>query len=427
MVRLGAINVGLESWHLDIFDFIDLKKNGGEDKRRAKELFITVSCSDLFMDRVIANENFTLFDPYDTKDLPELYGSEFEARYKYYEELSKTNPEYFVNPPKVVNAKDLWKKFQTMFWETGIPFIFFKDEANRSFFRDIKQEFIDNGDLGLIRSANLCQEYLSPIKDDEVTLCNLGSVNIAKIKSKEQLKRVVTLANRMLDNVIDVSSYKIPNSEATQKIRRSIGLGVCGEAEAIANLGIDYGSDEHLDWIDDFYGSFAQYSDEASVELGKEKGACIYSKSNFRNLHRRCIAPTSTISILMGTSQAHEAVFDKVWIEDNIIGTIKMTAPNLNVNNYAHYINVYDVPQTRAVMATARRQKHIDMGISHNVYFNTATTTGKDVYDTYILAYKSGFKTTYYLRSKSLKLKDLDRKDELQTKTNKIVCSGCEN
>ena len=178
-----------------------------------------------------------------------------------------------------------------------------------------------------------------------------------------------------------------------------------------------YGSDEHLEWIDETYGMFEYYSDQASIDLGKEKGACKYSKHGYRNLHRRCIAPTSTISILMGTSQAHEAVFDKVWIEDNIIGTIKLTAPNLNVNNYAYYINAYEVEQEKAVRTTARRQKHIDMGISHNFYFNTATTEGKDVYDTNMLAYKLGFKTTYYTRSKSLKLNDLEKKED------KIVCN----
>lgn len=421
MVRLGAINVTLESWHLDILDFIDLKKNGGEDKRRAKELFISISCSDLFMERVENNEMFTLFDPYDTRELTELWGTAFEEKYRYYEDLVKSNPEYFANPPQQINAKDLWKKFQTMFWETGIPFLYYKDTTNREFFKDIKEEFIESGELGLIRSANLCQEYLSPIKDKEVTVCNLGSVNLAKLTTPEKMERVIRIATRMLDNVIDVSTYQIPNTEETQKLRRSIGLGVCGEAEAIANLGIMYGSDEHLEWIDETYGMFEFYSDQASIDLGKEKGACKYSKHGYRNLHRRCIAPTSTISILMGTSQAHEAVFDKVWIEDNIIGTIKLTAPNLNVNNYAFYINAYEVDQASSVKATARRQKRIDMGISHNFYFNTATTKGKDVYDVNMLAYKLGFKTTYYTRSKSLKLNDLEKKED------KIVCSGCQN
>ncbi len=418
-VRLGAINVSMESWHKDIIDFINLKKNGGEDKRIAKELFISISCSDLFMERVISNSDFTLFDPYDVKDLPDIYGDEFKERYLSYEQGFINGTMDFTNEPEIINAKTLWKKIQNMAYEVGFPFITFKDTANRNFFdkHDIVESLLN--DLGIIRSGNLCQEYLSPIKDDEVTVCNLGSINLAAVENEKDLRNTIYIAMRMLDNVTDVTTYKIPNSEKTQKIRRSVGLGICGEGEVIANAKMMYGSEEHLTWVNKTYAFIAKHRDEASIELGKEKGACIYSKKGYRNLHRGAIAPTSSISILMGTTAAHEAVFDKAWTEENKLGNFKVIAPGLNIDNYQYYVSQYDVNQIDAVKITAARQKYFDMGQSHVFYFRPETTTGKMVFDAYIEAWKSGVITVYYIRTESLK------ENSVRDRESEITCFGC--
>lgn len=405
--RLGAIAVYVETWHKDFFDFLDLKKNSGEDKRRAKELFIAASCSDEFMNRVKYDQTWTMFDPHDTPHLTEVYGETFSELYLAYEEKFRTNPESFTNEPVVVKAKDLYKKIQNLYFETGQPFLFFKDNANNQH---------QNPEIGHIRSSNLCTEIMEPTDDNIVALCNLGSINLSIVNTEEDIARVVPIAMRMLDNVIDLTVYAIPNSEENQKFTRAVGLGVCGEAEWIANKQIMYGSEEHQILLDELYSCIAKYSDSESEQLGKERGTWS-PNSIYRNAYRRAIAPTSTVSILMGTSAMHEPVFNKVWIEENKMGAFKVTAPDINPDNFNFYINAYDVDQEDLVRCTAIRQKYIDQGISHNIYFRPGTS-GKKVFDTIMLAWELGLKSTYYLRSDSLEsLKD--------TRLEEIACTGC--
>jgi ribonucleoside-diphosphate reductase alpha chain len=397
--RLGAINCSVESWHLDIEDFIDLKKNGGEDRRRAKELFITISCSDLFMSRVENNQDWTLFDPADVPILAETYGEEFEREYLAAEDLAHNAAEKFSNEPKNINAKILWKKMQTMFSETGMPFIFFKDNVNNA--ADLT--LVD----GIIRSANLCMEYFTPVKNDEVVLCNLGSINLSKVNidDKDEMKRVIDSAIRMLDNVIDLTEYPIPNSEYTQRTRRSIGLGVAGEAEYIAGLKITYGSEEHKSKVVELYSHFQECVDNASVKLANERGP--WNKDSvYRNYVRSCVAPTTSVAVIMGTTASIESAYDKVWTEEIKLGTYKVTAPNINVDNYNYYIPAYKVDARTSVELTALRQPWFCMGISHNMNFDPKTATGKEVFDAYMLAWKLKMKTVYYYRSKSLRVED---------------------
>ena len=264
-----------------------------------------------------------------------------------------------------------------------------------------------------------CQEYYSPIKDKEITLCNLGSINLAKIKDKDDLESTVNASVRLLDNVIDVSTYLIPNSEKTQKIRRSIGLGTCGEGEVLANKKIICGTDKHIDWINETYGFIKKTADNYSKLLGSKKGACIYSGQGYRNFHRMCIAPTSAISIIMGTTASHEGAFDKEWIEENKLGSHRVLAPNLTKENFDYYKSPYDINQIDVMRASAVRQKYLDMGQSNNLYFRPEETTGKDVFDTYIYAWKSGIISIYYVRSESLKYRN-------ETKNKNIICDGCE-
>lgn len=408
-VRKGAFAVYLETWHKDIHDFLDMKRNSGEDKRLAKELFLGVSCSDLFMKRVENEEDFTLFDPYDVRILTETFGYEFEKHYEKFEKQFQKDPDSFTNPPVVVNAKSLYKKIQKYYWETGMPFWFFKDTANI---------YHENQELGLIRSTNLCTEIFQAANEYKTILCNLGSINLSIVNTKEDMERVIPIAMRMLDNIVDLNYYAIPKSEENQKHTRAVGLGIAGEAEMIANMHIMYGSDEHLEFIKEFYRDFSEISDNASVDLGKERGTWC-EDSEYRNGYRRAIAPTSSIGIIMGTSPCHEAVYNKVWIEDNKMGNFKITAPHINPSNYQYYINAYEVDQERAVRATAIRQKEFDQGISQNLFFRPGTS-GKKVYDTIMLAWKLKLKSLYYLRSESAQL------DEVANKTTKIACFGCE-
>lgn len=415
-VRPGAIAVYIESWHKDIIDYLDMKKNSGDEKRRTKELFIAVSCSDLFMNRVKNNEMFTMFDPYDVPELTEIWGKEFEDKYNEYESKFLDGSNIFVNKPVQMNAKDLWKKIQRLYWETGMPFLFFKDNVNKAH---------ENPEEGIIRSSNLCAEIFQPTDYDRTALCNLGSLNLAKVNTLEQLEKTIRIAHRALDNVIDVTSYPIPGTEKVQKHTRAVGLGVCGEGELIANKQIIYGSEAHEVYLEELYGNIARISDKASEELAIERGPWKEGKK-FRNAYRRANAPTSTISILMGTTAMHEGSFDKVWIEENKLGNVKMTAPGINPDNFPFYISPYDADPFGSVRCNAVRTKNTDQGTSYNIYFRPGTS-GKTVYDFIMLAWELGFKSTYYLRSKGIKVKDDSELNELQVKTNKISCVGCEN
>lgn len=421
-VRLGAINAGLECWHLDIYAFIELKKDGGSYNRRAKELTISCSMSDEYMRRVDNDEDWTLFDPYDTNDLCDLHGDAFSARYREYERGHIDGTMVFANQPITIKAKDLWKKVQRSAFDTGYPFIFFKDTVNKDITPEISTEH------GIVNSGNLCMEYLSPIPKDSnvITLCNLGSININKVNTVEDMKRVIPIMTRMLDNVIDIAHYAIPNSKDTQLKRRSIGLGVVGEGEFIANKGMMYGSEEHLEWIDGYYKMFSELSDQASLELGNERGEWSEGEG-YRNMHRRAIAPTSSIAILMDTTNGHEPCFDKIWLEDNDLGKFLMTAPHINPDNAPYYINAYEVDQKMFVRTTAVRGKYIDMGISHSMYFVPEESSGKEIFDTYILAWKLGLKTTYYLRTRSAKanITGVEGEEVLHV-SNEIKCIGCE-
>jgi len=744
--RAGAINCSIEVWHKDIQDFLDLKKTSGEERRRAEDLFITVSLPDLFMRRVEANDYWTLFDPYDAPELTDIHNQEFEYRYKTLETTIGENPSYFKNKPIKLKAKDLMKKIIRYYFERGVPFITFKDTVNKHH---------DNPELGIIRSGNLCvsldtkiltrggyveigsvlntvqecwngeswsntqlfltsekehvlsvqlsngetiratdyhkwyiakqdkkgklksykevrthelkpgdklikfdldtiihgskklknayengfysadgckinkktkaiflynnkkdllnnfknykstneektlnkskdtrlklsydinelqdkffipnasytlksrlkwlaglfdgdatltnnngtesiqltstnidfinevklllqelgvhssvkngyeegyrflpnnsndslklykcnetkrllvpgsslnkllklgykanrvmptkrkynreakrfikvlsivdnneyvpvacgtepernklmfngvltgncQEFFNPVTPDEIAVCNLASINLSKVNTKEDFERVIPTIIRILDNVIDLSSYPVQKAKDTQLARRSVGLGVCGEAELIANQQIHYGSQEHFDYIDMLYSSFKQEVDKATFNLADERGAWS-PKSKKRNAYTTCIAPTSSIAILMGTSNSCEPVFAKKWHEENMDGNIPFTAPNINPDNYQYYESAYDIDQHKMITATGIRQKYFDMGISHNLYFRPEGLTTKIIYDAIYHAWKSELKSLYYLRSESKQLEDI--------KSDKIVCFGCE-
>ncbi len=483
--RKGAIAVYIEPWHMDIRDFIDLKKNSGEERRRAHDLFPALWINDLFMKRVAEDGIWTLFDPYETPDLTELWGEEFEKRYMEYERREDITKER-------VKAKELWKQILRSYFETGNPFLCFKDNANRCNPNDHK---------GIIRSSNLCTEifqntepnyYKVKVKyedgsvelfdeeedvrvdtgitkkakkitsldsiggkqvfivekekiDGQTAVCNLASVNLSKINTKEDIERVVPIAVRMLDNVIDLNFYPLEKVKLTNLKSRSIGLGVMGEAQMLAEHKIEWGSDEHFKKIDEVMEMISYNAIRASSNLAVEKGkyplyegskwskgilpidtankeakkltpdrgglfGYIYDwnelrekvkRDGMRNGYLMAIAPTSSISILTGTTQTIEPVYKRKWFEENLSGLIPVVVPNLSPETWQYYTPAYDLDQRLLIKAAAVRQKWIDQGQSTNIFIRLDRASGRYLHEIYTLAWQLGLKSTYYLRSQS--------------------------
>lgn len=505
--RKGAISVYIEPWHMDIDDFLELRKNSGEERRRTHELFPALWINDLFMKRLANNERWTLFDPADTSDLCSLYGEEFEKRYLEYEKDENI-------PKSSVLAKDLWKKVLTNYFETGMPFLCFKDSANRTNPNDHK---------GLIRSSNLCTEifqntepnyYKIKVKfndgtsvsfdekefvkvdsgitkeakkitaldsingkdifivekekiDGKTAVCNLASVNLSKIHTKEDIERVVPIAIRMLDNVIDLNFYPLGKVKATNLASRAIGLGVMGEAQMLAQKKVAWGSYEHLKLIDKIMENISFQAIHASSNLAVEKGIypdfegskwskgimpidtanenakkltssdelfddmiCDWDalrakvkKDGMRNGYLMAIAPTSSISILVGTTQTIEPVYKRKWFEQNLSGMIPTVVPELSLENWEYYTPAYDLDQRVLVRAAAVRQKWIDQGQSLNIFMSLEKATGGYLNDIYTLAWQLGIKSTYYLRSQSPESAHLDNKPVADRS---VECMGCQ-
>ncbi|MCT7507959.1 ribonucleoside-diphosphate reductase subunit alpha [Aliarcobacter cryaerophilus] len=499
--RKGAIAVYLEPWHMDIMDFIDLKKNSGEERRRAHDLFPALWISDLFMERVLEDSHWTLFDPVEVKDLSEYFGEEFTAKYIAYE----NNDNITKNR---IKAKDLWKKILTSYFESGSPFLCFKDSANKA---------NPNQHAGHIRSSNLCTEIFQntnpnhykikiefedgTIKtfeeedlvivdggitkkankvtaldsingkkifivekqkiDGDTAVCNLASINLSRINTSEDIKRVVPIAVNMLDNVIDLNFYPLRKVKATNLKSRAIGLGVMGEAEMLANNKISWGSNEHFKKIDEIMECISYNTILASSNLAIEKGSyptfdgsnwskgimphdhtpqavnaivnkdlfdnsCDWDflrekvkKDGMRNGYLMAIAPTSSISILVGTTQAIEPVYKRKWFEENLSGLIPVVAPKLSPDTWSFYTPAFEIDQLQVVKAAAIRQKWIDQGQSTNIFMSLDKASGKYLHEIYVLAWKLGLKSTYYLRSQSP-----EAKNDIEDRS--MECAGCQ-
>jgi ribonucleoside-diphosphate reductase alpha chain len=500
--RKGAIAVYMEPWHIDINDFLDLKKNSGEERRRAHDLFPALWINDLFMRRVQEDGIWTLFDPYDCKELTMLHGEEFEKKYEEFEKDENIMKEK-------VKAKNLWKKILTSYFESGSPFLCFKDNANRA---------NPNSHSGVIRSSNLCTEIFQntnpnhykikfifengesvsyeeeeiikvdsglekPAKkvtaldaiggreiymvekekiNGDTAVCNLASLNLSRVNTKKDIDRIVPIAIRALDNVIDLNFYPLEKVKRTNMKTRAIGLGVMGEAQMLAQKAITWGSQEHFDKIDEIMeaisfnaissssdialekGSYPEYKgskwsqgimpmDHANAEVKKlvDRGGLFASayewdelrvkvkKQGMRNGYLMAIAPTSSISILTGTTQAIEPVFKRKWYEENLSGLIPVVVPELSPDTWAYYTPAYDLNQTVLIKAAAIRQKWLDQGQSLNIFITLDKASGKYLNEIYMLAWKLGLKSTYYLRSQSPEMAS-DVEDR------SMECVGCQ-
>lgn len=287
--RRAASVVYLETWHVDIEDFLELRKNTGDERRRTHDLNTANWIPDLFMERVKTDGDWTLFSPDETPDLPDIYGKKFNARYAEYEKMASEGK---IKLFKVIKAKDLWKKMIGMLFETGHPWICFKDPSNIRSPQD---------HMGVIHSSNLCTEIMLNTSDNETAVCNLGSINIAKFVTKNKaidkdlLQKVVRSSVRMIDNTVDINYYPTEDSKASNMKHRPIGLGIRGYHDALYGMGILFDTNEAVDFADESMELMSYYTILSSSELAREKGKyASYEGSKWS----RNILPQDTIALL---------------------------------------------------------------------------------------------------------------------------------
>jgi ribonucleoside-diphosphate reductase alpha chain len=464
--RKGAVCAYLETWHMDIEEFLELRKNTGDDRRRTHDMNTANWIPDLFMKRVFEEGDWTLFSPNDVPDLHDLYGKAFEERYAQYEAMTKTGElTYF----KTVKASNLWRKMLGMIFETGHPWMTFKDPCN---LRSPQQH------AGVVHSSNLCTEITLNTSADEIAVCNLGSINLPQHVENgelnlEKLRKTVRTAIRMLDNVIDINYYSVPAAEQSNMRHRPIGMGIMGFQDALYKIDVSYASDDAVTFADRSMEAVSYYAIEASSELAAERGSyssyqgSLWSQGIFpldsldlliesrgekyiqvnkdatldwptlktkvaqngmRNSNVMAIAPTATIANITGVSQSIEPTYQNLYVKSNLSGEFTVVNPYLvadlkarglwdkvMVNDLkyydgsvqgidrvpedlkAKYATAFEIEPRWLVDSASRRQKWIDQAQSLNLYINNAS--GKKLDVTYRMAWFSGLKTTYYLRS----------------------------
>jgi ribonucleoside-diphosphate reductase alpha chain len=366
--RKGAVCSYLETWHLDIEEFLELRKNTGDDRRRAHDMNTANWIPDLFMKRVFEDGQWTLFSPNEVPELHDLHGRAFEAKYKEYEAKAFAKQMYV---HKVVQAKDLWRKMLSMLFETGHPWITFKDACN---IRSPQQH------VGTVHSSNLCTEItLNTSANDEIAVCNLGSINMVnhvseKGLNREKLKKTITTAVRMLDNVIDINYYSVPAAKNSNIKHRPVGLGIMGFQDALYKQGIAYSSAEAIKFADFSMEVISYHAIEASSLLAEERGAYSSFKGSLwdqgilpinslqkladergtdylkvdtsstldwdslrqrvqqkgmRNSNVMAIAPTATIANITGVSQSIEPTYQNLYVKSNLSGEFTVVNPYL--------------------------------------------------------------------------------------------------
>ena len=464
--RKGAVCAYLETWHMDIEEFVELRKNTGDDRRRTHDMNTANWIPDLFMKRVFDGGDWTLFSPNDVPDLHDLYGTAFEQRYQQYEEMTRSGDMKLF---KTIKAENLWRKMLGMLFETGHPWMTFKDPCN---LRSPQQH------VGVVHSSNLCTEITLNTNKDEIAVCNLGSVNLPQhiengSLNMEKLQKTVNTAVRMLDNVININYYSVPQAKNSNLLHRPVGLGLMGFQDALYKQHLAYGSEQAVEFADRSMEAISYFAIQASSDLAAERGAyssyegSLWSQGVFpidsleylieqrgadyidvdrsqsldwpalrevvktrgmRNSNVMAIAPTATIANITGVSQSIEPTYQNLYVKSNLSGEFTVVNPYLvndlkerglwdgvMVNDLKYYdgsvqaidripadlkaiySTAFEVEPRWLVTAASRRQKWIDQAQSLNLYINNAN--GKKLDITYRMAWYSGLKTTYYLRS----------------------------
>ncbi|MFZ6843914.1 ribonucleoside-diphosphate reductase subunit alpha [Undibacterium sp. RuTC16W] len=463
--RKGAVCAYLETWHMDIEEFLDLRKNTGDDRRRTHDMNTANWIPDLFMKRVMEKGDWTLFSPSDVPDLHDKFGKAFETAYTAYEAKAASGE---LELSKKIPALDLWRKMLSMLFETGHPWITFKDPCN---IRSPQQH------VGVVHSSNLCTEITLNTNDSEIAVCNLGSVNMpAHMKDGKldhiKLQKTISTAMRMLDNVIDINYYAVKKARDSNLRHRPVGLGIMGFQDCLHMMRIPYASMDAVQFADTSMEAVCYYAYLASTELAEERGRyssyrgslwdrgilpqdslkllaeerggyleADYSETmdwtvirdrikqyGMRNSNCVAIAPTATISNIIGVSACIEPTYQNLYVKSNLSGEFTEINEHLVRDLKARglwdevmisdlkyfdgslakidripedlrelYATAFEVSPSWLVEAASRRQKWIDQAQSLNIYM--AGASGKKLDETYKLAWLRGLKTTYYLRT----------------------------
>lgn len=451
-MRQGAVAVYLDVWHKDLPEFLQLRTNNGDDRMKAHDIFPAVCYPDLFWKMADENldQNWYLFCPNEIMRikgycLEDCYGEEWERKY-----LDCVNDQRLTR--RVISIKDIIRLVLRSAVETGTPFTFYRDTVNRA---------NPNHHKGMIYCSNLCTEIaqnMAPIetvsktietkdgetivvtttKPGEFVVCNLASLSLGRLplEDEEQMREKVATIVRALDNVISLNFYPVPYAEITNQKYRSIGLGISGYHHALAKRRIKWESEEHLQFMDKVFETINRSAILASSNLAKEKGSYQYFEGSdwqtglyfdkrgydsdewkevrktvalqgMRNAYLLAVAPTSSTSIIAGTTAGLDPIMKRFFLEEKKGSMLPRVAPELSDETYWMYKSAYLINQKWSIKASGVRQRHIDQAQSMNLYITNDFTMRK-VLDLYLLAWKSGVKTIYYVRSKSLEVEECE-------------------
>ena len=451
-VRSGSVAIWLDAWHKEVPEFLQLRTNNGDDRKKAHDIFPGLCYPDLFwrLAEEDINANWYMMCPHEIKTIKgysfeDFYGEEWEHRY-----YDCVNDERI--DKRVMSVKDIVRLIIKSAAETGTPF---------AFYRDIVNKMNPNKHNGMIYSSNLCTEIMqnmSPMDIQETTICdengdtviiektkagdfvvcNLSSIVLGNIdvKSDKEIEYIVETQIRAMDNVIDLNYYSVPFAEVTNKKYRAIGLGTSGYHHMLANNRIQWNDEKHLEFVDEVYEKINYYAIKASMNIAKEKGQYSYFKNSdwdngnyfdlrnynsekwdklredvkeygLRNGYLFAVAPNGSTATIAGTSEGVDPVMARFWLEEKKGSIVPKTAPNLSWENFWFYNSAYNTDQNLSLRINGVRQRHIDQGQSFNLYITTDYTM-RQIMNLYITAYKCGVKSIYYVRSKSLEIAECE-------------------
>lgn len=451
-VRNGSVAIWLDAWHKDIPEFLQIRTNNGDDRKKAHDVFPGICYPDLFW-KLAENDidaDWYMMCPHEIKlvkgySLEDFYGEEWEE--KYYDCVNDERIE-----KRVMSVKDIVRLIIKSAAETGAPFAFFRDTVN---------DMNPNKHAGMIYSSNLCTEIMqnmSPMKIEgnkiveteegysvinkvipgDFVVCNLSSVVLGNIDvcNDTEVEYVVETQIRAMDNVIDLNYYSVPFAEITNKKYRAIGLGTSGYHHMLANNKIHWTEEKHKKFADEVYEKINYYAIKASMKISKEKGAYELFKGSdwdngayfelrhyndekwiklkeevnkygLRNGYLLAVAPNGSTATIAGTSEGIDPIMSRFYLEEKKGSIIPKTAPNLSEDNYWYYNSAYNLEQKWSVQINGIRQRHIDQGQSFNLYI-TSDYTMRQIMNLYIEACKCKVKSIYYVRSKSLEVADCE-------------------